>query len=418
VATSSSGDELASQAISIRFSIIKDTPAGQAIYAETHSPTTDAFGLFTVQIGAGNVITGTFANIDWSTGSYFLKTDMDVTGGSNYVNMGTTQMVSVPYALYASKSNTATTANTAIHANTADNAIYSDTAIYVQHALFADSTSVAGSAANADNANTADFAIQAGTAIDDFDKNPTNEIQELSYNNGVLTITPGLGGTGAPQSISISDGDGDPTNELQTLSFDPETNILTLSGSSSSIELSTGLFTAPGASLDYPLGIVASPVVIGSQEYTVPDGKCLFITAAAEQFQVRINNVWYTHNRLPGFPVFSSPAVGSPQAQGVPVERIKDCRCTGLLFDESDLIQPVFIDLNSVPAYTVPTGKTLVIKSGLVPDGYLIIDGQVYDFLDNPVYSGNIVLPSGSTVAKLLGLGSVFLSGYLYDSPN
>ncbi|GAB4253222.1 MAG: hypothetical protein Kow0079_08550 [Vicingaceae bacterium] len=79
---------------------IRNSVGGTLLYQETHSGvTTNQFGLFTVKIGGGTPVTGTFASINWSTGNKFLEVEVDY--GSGYENMGTTQLVSVPYALYA-----------------------------------------------------------------------------------------------------------------------------------------------------------------------------------------------------------------------------------------------------------------------------------------------------------------------------
>ena len=70
-------------------------------YAERHFPTTNANGLVSLEIGTGTVINGNFATIDWANGPYFVKTETDLNGGSNYTITGTSQLMSVPYALYA-----------------------------------------------------------------------------------------------------------------------------------------------------------------------------------------------------------------------------------------------------------------------------------------------------------------------------
>jgi len=71
------------------------------VYVERFTTITNQFGLFTVALGTGNVQSGTFAGINWATGNKFLKTEMDTNGGNNYTNMGTSPLLSVPYALYA-----------------------------------------------------------------------------------------------------------------------------------------------------------------------------------------------------------------------------------------------------------------------------------------------------------------------------
>jgi uncharacterized protein (TIGR02145 family) len=91
--------------IGIRVSILQGSPTGTVVYMETHTPVSNANGLITYIIGQGVVGTGDFNTIDWSTGSYYLKTEADPTGGSNYTITGTSQLLSVPYALYASNIN-------------------------------------------------------------------------------------------------------------------------------------------------------------------------------------------------------------------------------------------------------------------------------------------------------------------------
>lgn len=93
--------------VSIKTSIIFDIANGNPSYIETQTTTTNNNGLATIEIGGGTAVTGTFAAINWGAGSHFIKTEIDPTGGSNYTIIGTSQLLSVPYALYAgnSKSN-------------------------------------------------------------------------------------------------------------------------------------------------------------------------------------------------------------------------------------------------------------------------------------------------------------------------
>jgi len=87
--------------ISILQGVTLASPRPTIAYSETHTPTTNANGLVSFEIGAGAPVTGTFAGIDWSTGTYFIKTETDPTGGENYTITGTSQLLSVPYALHA-----------------------------------------------------------------------------------------------------------------------------------------------------------------------------------------------------------------------------------------------------------------------------------------------------------------------------
>jgi hypothetical protein len=74
---------------------------------ETQTTNTNANGLVTLEIGSGTIVSGTFSGIDWSNGSYFIKTETDPTGGTSYTITGTSQILSVPYAIYSKIAKTA-----------------------------------------------------------------------------------------------------------------------------------------------------------------------------------------------------------------------------------------------------------------------------------------------------------------------
>jgi uncharacterized protein (TIGR02145 family) len=102
VALTAGGQPVKNQAIKLRLSILDSSATGTVLYTETHQPTTDGAGQFSVFLGGGTATLGTFSNIAWSNGKdKFLKAEADVTGGTNYVLMGTSQIVSVPYAISA-----------------------------------------------------------------------------------------------------------------------------------------------------------------------------------------------------------------------------------------------------------------------------------------------------------------------------
>jgi hypothetical protein len=101
VARNAAGNILASQPIGLLINIHDVTSTGTIVYSETQTITTSTLGLFTVNIGAGTAITGTLAGVNWGSGAKFIDVEMDATGGTNYVDMGTTQLMSVPYALFA-----------------------------------------------------------------------------------------------------------------------------------------------------------------------------------------------------------------------------------------------------------------------------------------------------------------------------
>jgi uncharacterized protein (TIGR02145 family) len=100
-----SGDALVTnQAVGMRISILQTTATGTAVYVETQTPTTNINGLVSLEIGTGTPVTGTFAAINWANGPYFIKTETDPTGSTTYTITGTSQLMSVPYALYSATS--------------------------------------------------------------------------------------------------------------------------------------------------------------------------------------------------------------------------------------------------------------------------------------------------------------------------
>jgi hypothetical protein len=108
VARNAAGDPIATSTIGIQITILKTTPTGASQYMENHFVNTDAFGLFNLVIGAGAAQSGNMASIDWSNDNYYLKVGMDANGGTSFVTMGTTQLLSVPYALYAKSAGSVT----------------------------------------------------------------------------------------------------------------------------------------------------------------------------------------------------------------------------------------------------------------------------------------------------------------------
>jgi len=104
VARNSQGAIIPAQNVSVRFSVIEGSISGTIVYQEMHTTTTNNYGLFTLVIGKGTVQNGSFTNINWGSATdKFLKVEIASSGGSNYDLQGTTQLLSVPYALYAEK---------------------------------------------------------------------------------------------------------------------------------------------------------------------------------------------------------------------------------------------------------------------------------------------------------------------------
>ena len=430
VATDNTGRELLQQAIGIKATILQGNMPGVAVWVETHNATTDEFGLFTLSIGQGtpqSAVAPTFADIDWSSGPYFLRIDMDATGGTNYAFVGTTQLLSVPYSLYSRKSETAnmaTYADSASVANEAERSLFSDSAgaaNYAQRAAIADSAVVARRAYLADRADFADSAAVAHSAnmAERAVWSDSSEIAELAvlaanalvadYANNAATAAStafasyaGIANYAELAGTAIDDNDTDPTNELQTLSINRDT--IRISNGNFVALNSVSPFNAPGATIDFPQGTENAFFLYIFNNYTVPAGRNLYITAS--ESEIRLPNVGAALGRH--FTTPSQPVIPAGFS-------VSNCRCTGFLVNQSAAINPVVIVLqpNNGNSYQVPTGRYLMIKSGISPTMPISFDTTVIDFFSSSVKA--LVAPSGVTLRNPNN-EEIILTGYLKNN--
>jgi hypothetical protein len=101
VARNAAGKPYPNQNVALQISIHANTANGTIVYKEAHAATTNTIGLYALQIGRGTATVGTFSAIAWGTSTFYMEVEMDINGGTNYVGAGTTELISVPYALYA-----------------------------------------------------------------------------------------------------------------------------------------------------------------------------------------------------------------------------------------------------------------------------------------------------------------------------
>jgi len=119
VVRDNNGIPMSNKDIALRISLLQGSETGTEVYVEKHNTKTNQLGLFNIDIGSGQAVSGKFSEIDWSRNNYFQKVEIDTTAsGINFIYMGTSQFLSVPYALSAENS------------LNAQHALYSDTALF------------------------------------------------------------------------------------------------------------------------------------------------------------------------------------------------------------------------------------------------------------------------------------------------
>jgi hypothetical protein len=216
------GEPIRNQSIKVRFSILQTTISGTAVYIEVHKPNTNEFGLANLVIGEGAVEAGNFAAINWGADEYFIKVEVDPLGGVNYADMGTSQLISVPYAFYSNK------------AATAEDDFDRDATNELQN------ISLSGNTLSISNGNT--ITLPSGT-IDTDD-------QTLSINGNQLTIQDG-------NTVTLPNGFSGSFNDLTNVPAgladgdDTGTDSQTLSLSGSDLSISGGnTITLPSGTID------------------------------------------------------------------------------------------------------------------------------------------------------------------------
>lgn len=402
-ATNAEGDALANQNISIRAAIVRGAANGIVEWSETHTTTTDDFGLFTIDAGTGMRVGGeqqNFSDINWGSGEYFLRIEMDPFGGNNYDLMGTTQILSVPYALFAEGATNAENADRANTAGVADSSAYANVAGSSMTAETAGYADEAGNATTADTATVAQTALVAAELSGENDISNTNELQSIEQNGDSLSLS-----GGNTIFLDVNDQDADTTNELQTLTY--RAGVLSISGGNT-INFAEDAFSAPGASSDFPLGIIGDHMVLKSGDYKIPFGKTFFMTAGPSKIVLNGHgnaDGVHEHPTTPNMPVFKENT------------SITDCFCTGILMDNIPYIKAITIDFFDSPSYSVPEGTILFIKSGLANDlpGWLVVDNDQMEFFRPNFTRGTRIIsfPEFTVLKKPAAFEEMVLTGYL-----
>ena len=202
VARGSNGEPLVNQSIGVNINILSGSANGTISYSENHAVVTNDFGLFSLMVGSGTAVSNSWSNINWSEGSKYLEIAIDILGGTNYETVGTVQLLSVPYALYAANSG-----------GDAD----SDPTNEIQQ------IKIEGTEISISDGNT----IDVGSV--------NTDAQTLSLVGNDLSIS---GGNTIAFPVGSVDADADPDNEIQDLQLDGNNLMITNNASATTVDLS------------------------------------------------------------------------------------------------------------------------------------------------------------------------------------
>ena len=410
VATDAAGFELINQSISIRASVISGSATGTIEWQETHNTSTDTFGLFNLTIGQG-VSTGngaltSFADITWGANTHFLKIEMDVNGGTNYSHMGTNQMMSVPYALYAENANINYDSIATIISNDSSFLNYFGSGCIsfgereelnitltqnLTHPIVEYQASVDGFLSGSvylygSNAKVWFWSdsISGGSTLRAFFKNSVADAGS------------------AYQSFTIPIKSGDYYN-FTSLGNTSITNVtytkIDCGGSSSSSTIDSSYIDSlvqfyssgngGGCDFDYPDGLDGDAILVeltsssggggaGVLSYTVPPNKNLYITSfnsynMGQQFNINSLTIFkgtgYYNSSGDKNGHFNLPIICS-SGDIISTDNGSGARFTGILTDQN--VSPITFTGN----YTIPSGKKLVILNYYSDDGGILnVDG-------------------------------------------
>jgi len=207
---SEDGNPILNTDITLKISILSDTVLNTILYAELQNVSTDAFGRISVQVGRGDIISGDFPSIGWENGNVFIRVEYDFTGTGTFTMAGQTQLLSVPYALFAEKSGETYTAGNGI-------------------SIFQQTISNTGDLSNTNEIQTlvklgnTIILNPGGSSVTDADQQTLTV--NSSGNNRQLEIS-----SGNTINFDVSDSDNDPVNELQVVSISRDTIFLSNGG--------------------------------------------------------------------------------------------------------------------------------------------------------------------------------------------
>ena len=391
----STGDLIVNTNVYFKFNVMQGSQTSLPVFTEIHYVPTDDLGQVNLVIGQGTATTGAFSSIDWSLGSYYLGIELDT--GSGYVAMGTTQLLSVPYALYAENSGNSTLTTPNLEAVLAEN----NSANNQQIKDLQDPTD-------------AQDAVTKAYVDTEVLNNVQNIEQVLTQGNDAngLQLKGIADPTEAQDAVTKAYVDTEVLNNVQNieqvLTQGNDANGLQLKGIADPTEAQDAVTKAYFESnssnyfnLQYPDGISNDIVIITSPNvFQVPAGKNFFINYA--QRGVMIDNYDFNISYPPNMAIGSGQTISNLDSDGF---------VSGFLTNAG--VSPITINLTSGD-FVVPTNKlfALITTDNEQSSGDLLINGF------NPNPNGSFGFPGDD--ALILGPGSVIsgqcvINGYLDD---
>ena len=424
------GAIITNQAVSFQLNIHQTTSTGTIVYSETHGVTTNTYGLANMEIGNGTIVSGVFANIAWGTDKFYLEVEFDPAGGSSFTLMGTSELLSVPYALYAKTSGSSTPgpvgatgatgaagtngtngATGATGANGLNGATGPTGAAGINGATGPQGPIGLTGATGANGTNGLNGATgptgAAGTNGLNGATGPTGAAGTNGLNGATgpigLTGTAGTNGTnGATGAAGTNGATGaiGPQGPIGLTGATGPTGANGINGATGATGATgtgltgpagatgatgptgpsggpvgptgaTGPAGSPGGSLQYPDGITGTPITSNAATYTVPAGQTLYITSVFGDGTFQIGGCNTLAGRLNYHGgTWHSVYLLQPliAGSGVVVTNAGSGNFNGFLVPSSTTI------INVCGGYTVPAGKILYIMN-VCQDGTMQING-------------------------------------------
>ena len=383
------GIVLLNKLVAIKISLLVGTANGTSVYSEVHNVVTSDFGIVNLNIGNGAISFGNFSTIDWGTNTYFIKTEVDINNGTNFLFMGTSQLLSVPYAMFAAKSGNAANDKDQDSLNEIQNINLEGNNLQLnKNGGSVDLTKydkdsqqlvLTGNTLSITKGNSI---VLSGTV--DLDADPINEIQNLSVNQNKLSIS-------KSNQVNI---DADTANEIQSLNVNQ--NRLSISKSNQ-------------VNIDADTTNEIQSLSVNQNKLSLTKGNEVTIDADTTN---EIQSLTYNNDILQ---LSKSNQVVFPRDNDR--DSINEIQTLTFVNDSIKLSKS-----NSVYLPSMPSGSIVAFGGRNIPTGWLLCDGSsisriTYNRLFNTIDSvwGN---GNGSTTFHLPDLRGQFLRGVSGTSLN